>query len=100
MLRAATRGASGAPTAGATAGPPTQGATAQATPVTIAPPTDLITAGTLTDCVDIEYPPMEYFPPDVTEPNEAIGFDVDAAKAVADRLGLDASRSGTPASTR
>jgi polar amino acid transport system substrate-binding protein len=84
-----TGGASGAPTAGATAGPPTQAATAQATPVTIAPPTDLITEGTLTDCVDIEYPPMEFFPTDVTEPNEAVGFDVDAAKAVADRLGLD-----------
>jgi polar amino acid transport system substrate-binding protein len=56
--------------------------------VTIPPPTDLITAGTLTDCVDIEYPPMEFFPPDVTDPNQAIGFDVDAARAVADRLGL------------
>ena len=57
--------------------------------MTIAPPTSLITAGTLTDCVDIEYPPMEFFPPDVTEPNEAIGFDVDAAKAAADRFGLE-----------
>jgi polar amino acid transport system substrate-binding protein len=63
--------------------------TADATPVTIAPPTDLITEGTLTDCVDIEYPPMEFFPPDVTEPNEAIGFDVDAARAVAATLGLE-----------
>ena len=83
-------GSSGAPTQGAgTGGTPTQAATAEASPVTIAPPTDLITAGTLTDCVDIEYPPMEYFPPDVTEPNEAIGFDVDGARAVAATLGLD-----------
>ena len=55
---------------------------ALAAPTTIAP-------GTLTDCVDIEYPPMEYFPSaDVTDPNQAIGFDVDAARAVATALGL------------
>jgi polar amino acid transport system substrate-binding protein len=83
-------GASGAPTqAGGTDGATQAAPTTDASPVTIAPPTDLITEGTLTDCVDIEYPPMEFFPPDVTDPNEAIGFDVDAAKAVADRLGLD-----------
>ena len=81
--------ASGAPTQGGASAPATQAApTAEASPVTIAPPTDLIKAGTLTDCVDIEYPPMEFFPPDVSDPNEAIGFDVDAARAVADRLGL------------
>ena len=56
----------------------------------IAPPTSLITAGTIVDCVDIEYPPMEFFPTaDVTDPNLATGFDVDAAMAVADRLGLE-----------
>jgi len=59
------------------------------TPVTIAPPTGLVEEGKLTDCVDIEYPPMEFFPPDVTDPNQAIGFDVDAARAVADRFGLE-----------
>jgi polar amino acid transport system substrate-binding protein len=53
-------------------------------------PTSLITAGELVDCVDIEYPPLEYFETsDVTDPNEAIGFDVDAAKAVAELLGLE-----------
>jgi polar amino acid transport system substrate-binding protein len=83
-------GASGVPTQAGGTTSPTQGApSADATPVTIAPPTDLITAGTLTDCVDIEYPPMEFFPPDVTDPNQAIGFDVDAARAVADRFDLD-----------
>ena len=84
-------GGSAAPTQGggdATAGPTQAQPTAMPTVVTIPPPTDLITAGTLTDCVDIEYPPMEFFPPDVTDPNQAIGFDVDAARAVADRLGL------------
>jgi polar amino acid transport system substrate-binding protein len=74
---------------GASASPTQAAPTDEATPVTIAPPTDLITAGTLTDCVDIEYPPMEFFPPDVTDPNQAIGFDVDAARAVADRFGLE-----------
>ena len=52
-------------------------------------PTSLITPGTITDCVDIEYPPMEYFPTsDVTDENQAIGFDVDGARAVAAALGL------------
>jgi len=83
-------GAGDAPTQTGGSAPATQAApTAEASPVTIAPPTDLITAGTVIDCVDIEYPPMEFFPPDVTNPNEAIGFDVDAAKAVADRFNLD-----------
>jgi polar amino acid transport system substrate-binding protein len=58
--------------------------------VAIPPPTSLITAGQLTDCVDIEYPPLEYFETsDVTDPNAAIGFDVDAAKKVAATLGLN-----------
>jgi polar amino acid transport system substrate-binding protein len=62
------------------------------TPVAIAAPTGLIAAGKLTDCVDIEYSPMEFFPSaDVTDPNQAVGFDVDAAKAVADAFGLDLS---------
>jgi polar amino acid transport system substrate-binding protein len=52
-------------------------------------PTTLITPGTITDCVDIEYKPMEYFPTsDVTDENQAIGFDVDGARAVAAALGL------------
>ena len=81
--------ASGTPTqATGSAGATQAGPTAEATPVTIAPPTSLIKAGTLTDCVDIEYPPMEFFPPDVTDPNQAAGFDVDAAGAAADRFGL------------
>jgi len=55
----------------------------------ITPPTSLVTAGTLTDCVDIEYPPMEYFASkDITDPNQATGFDVDAAKRVGAVLGL------------
>ena len=84
-------GASGAPT-GTPGGPASAAVTAapSGTPVLIAPPTSLISPGKLVDCVDIEYPPMEFFPSaDVTDPNEAVGFDVDGAKAVADRLGLE-----------
>lgn len=64
-------------------------ASAAASVEAIPPPTSLITDGELVDCVDIEYPPLEYFETsDVTDPNLAIGFDVDAAKAVATKLGL------------
>jgi polar amino acid transport system substrate-binding protein len=82
---AATNPPSQAPatTPGATAGAPSP------TAVLILAPTSLLTAGKLVDCVDIEYPPMEYFPSsDVTDANLAIGFDVDAARAVAAKLGL------------
>jgi polar amino acid transport system substrate-binding protein len=86
--------ASTTPTQGATQGaataPPATQASAGATEAAIAPPTSLITAGRIVDCVDIEYPPLEMFPSaDVTDPNQAIGFDVDAAKAVAGKLGLE-----------
>lgn len=75
--------ASGTPTGAATAAAPSP------TAESIKPPTSLITAGKLVDCVDIEYPPMEYFPSsDVTDANLAIGFDVDGARAVAAKLGL------------
>ena len=65
-------------------------ASAGASAVAIPPPTSLIEGGKLLDCVDIEYPPLEYFESaDVTDPNAAIGFDVDAAKKVAGTLGLE-----------
>ncbi|HXG27164.1 MAG TPA: ABC transporter substrate-binding protein [Candidatus Binatia bacterium] len=83
-------GATTAPTQGGPA--PTTGGSETAAPTTggITPPTSLISPGKLIDCVDIEYPPMEYFPSaDVTDPSQAIGFDVDAARAVADLLGLE-----------
>jgi polar amino acid transport system substrate-binding protein len=83
-------GASTAPSQGASAATSEAPASAGATEATIAPPTSLITAGTLTDCVDIEYSPMEFFAsPDETDPNKATGFDVDAARAVAAKLGLN-----------
>jgi polar amino acid transport system substrate-binding protein len=76
---------------GSSASPSQAAVSASAAPSAsvIPAPTSLITAGQLVDCVDIEYPPLEYFETsDVTDPNLAIGFDVDAAKAVAAKLGL------------
>ena len=65
---------------------PTIGPSPTASPVV---PTSLTTAGTVVDCVDIEYPPMEMFPSaDETDPAKAIGFDVDSAKAVVNHWGL------------
>jgi polar amino acid transport system substrate-binding protein len=83
-------GSSAAPTQGAATTPSTQAPGTQApTEEAIAPPTSLVAAGKLTDCVDIEYPPMEFFASsDETDPNKATGFDVDAARAVASKLGL------------
>jgi polar amino acid transport system substrate-binding protein len=78
-----TPAATAAPTEAATA---TEGASPTPSPVV---PTSLITPGTVVDCVDIEYAPMEMFPSaDVTDPAQAIGFDVDSAKAVAALWGL------------
>ncbi len=55
-----------------------------ATP-TVAPPTDLITSGTLTVGSDTTYPPQEYIDPTT---NQATGFDVDLIKAIGQRMGL------------
>ena len=53
------------------------------------PPAGLLQSGQLSDCVDIEYSPMEYFSSaSVTDPNQAIGFDVEGAKAVAKTWGV------------
>jgi polar amino acid transport system substrate-binding protein len=52
-------------------------------------PAGLLSAGQLSDCVDIEYSPMEYFPSaSVTDPNQSVGFDVEGAKAVARMWGV------------
>jgi polar amino acid transport system substrate-binding protein len=83
--------ASTAPTEAPSTMAPETAAAGSAAPTseTIAAPTSLITAGKLTDCVDIEYPPMEFFAStDETDPNKASGWDVDAARAVATKLGL------------
>jgi len=89
LLVAACNGGGSSPSP--SSGPGSAAASASAAPsvAAIPPPTSLLTEGQLVDCVDIEYPPLEYFPSaDVTDPNAAIGFDVDAAKAAATKLGL------------
>lgn len=57
-----------------------------ATP-TVAPPTDLITPGTLTVGSDTTYPPQEYID---NATNKATGFDIDLITAIAQRMGLKA----------
>jgi polar amino acid transport system substrate-binding protein len=85
LLLAACQGAGASPSVLASSAP----ASVAPSAIAIPPPTSLITAGQLVDCVDIEYPPLEYFATsDVTDPNAAIGFDVDGAKAAAGKLGL------------
>ena len=87
VLLAACQGTGGSPSASPSTAASVASLAPSASP--IAPPTSLITAGQLVDCVDIEYPPLEYFQSsDVTDANAAIGFDVEAAKAVAAKLGL------------
>jgi polar amino acid transport system substrate-binding protein len=89
VLLAACQGAGASPSVSASTPASVAPVSVAPSPSTIAAPTSLITAGQLVDCVDIEYPPLEYFATsDVTDPNAAIGFDVDAAKAVAAKLGL------------
>ena len=52
----------------------------------IAAPTSLLKAGELSDCVDVEYSPMEFFQPN--DPNTPVGFDVESYQAVAKKFGL------------
>ena len=88
VLAACNSGGSASPSASASTAASANASVAPSASA-IAAPTSLITAGQLVDCVDIEYPPLEYFPSaDVTDPNSAIGFDVEGAKAVATKLGL------------
>jgi polar amino acid transport system substrate-binding protein len=54
------------------------------TPRALVPPTDLVEAGTLTFGSDISYPPQE----DYDASHQPVGFDIDLARAIAQRLGL------------
>jgi polar amino acid transport system substrate-binding protein len=70
-------------------GTTTTSSSSPATGVSIPAPAGLLKAGQITDCVDVEYSPMEYFESaSVTDPNKAIGFDVDSARAVAKAFGV------------
>src|SRR4051812_15944418 len=67
------------------------GCTGTGAPATSAPAAttglSLIKPGELSNCVDIEYSPMEFFAP--ADPKKPIGFDVESYQAVATKLGLN-----------
>jgi ABC-type amino acid transport substrate-binding protein len=89
LVLAACKAGGGTASPSASTAAASESAAASASVAIVPAPTSLIRAGQLVDCVDIEYPPLEYFATaDVTDPNQAIGFDVDSAKAVAAKLGL------------
>ena len=66
---------------------PSASAPASTAPSPIAAPTSLLKAGELSNCVDIEYSPMEFFAP--SDPNTPVGFDVESYQAVVKKLGSD-----------
>lgn len=55
------------------------------TPVRVAAPPNLLSPGTLTFLSDTTYPPQESIDPST---NRAVGFDIDIADAIAQRMGL------------
>lgn len=89
---AASTAPSAAPSVAASESAPSAAASASAagsvapSAAAIAAPTSLLKAGELSDCVDIEYSPMEYFDP--AYPTTPIGFDVESYQAVVKKLGL------------
>lgn len=88
---AASAAASVAPSTATAASAPPGGESNPSAPASpsaaaIATPTSLLKAGELSNCVDIEYSPMEFFQP--SDPNTPVGFDVESYQAVAKKLGL------------
>jgi polar amino acid transport system substrate-binding protein len=76
--------ATASPSVAAPAGSASASSAPTASP--IAAPTSLLKSGELSNCVDIEYSPMEFFDPaDATKP---VGFDVESYQAVVKKLGL------------
>jgi polar amino acid transport system substrate-binding protein len=76
------------PGALATTPTPTPFAVVSPTPPGITPPTNLIRPGTITFLSDTTYPPQESIDPTT---QEAVGFDIDIAKAIAAKMGLTAT---------
>lgn len=70
--------------------PEAEPATASAPAVaTVDAPEGLIDSSTVTFCIDPEYPPLEYY--ENGTDGEIIGFDADAARAIAAHWGLEAT---------
>lgn len=73
----------------AKATPSTSGSTLTTpTPPSITPPTTLIRSGTITFLSDTTYPPQESIDPAT---QQAVGFDIEIAQAVANKMGLTAT---------
>jgi polar amino acid transport system substrate-binding protein len=89
-LLALTLGACSLPSPGvAKASPSTTAlATASPTPPTITPPTNLVRPGTITFLSDTTYPPQESID---ASTQQAVGFDIEIAQAVAARMGMTAT---------
>jgi len=85
-------GGSGAPASASAAAPASApgsaaaGASVAPSASAIAAPTSLLKPGELSNCVDIEYSPMEFFAP--TDPTKPVGFDVESYQAVVKKFGL------------
>src|ERR1700737_3331753 len=67
---------------------PTALAIASPTPPTITPPTNLVRPGTVTFLSDTTYPPQESIDPST---QQAVGFDIEIAQALAAKMGLTAT---------
>ncbi len=78
--------ASEAAPSAASSAPASQAASVAPSASAIAAPTSLLKPGELSNCVDIEYSPMEYYDP--AYPTTPIGFDVESYQAVVKKLGL------------
>lgn len=63
-------------------------AIASPTPPSITPPTNLVRPGTITFLSDLSYPPQEWL--DIPS-QQALGFDIEIAQAVAAKMGLTAT---------
>jgi polar amino acid transport system substrate-binding protein len=67
---------------------PTPAAILSPTPAIVTPPTNLIRPGTITFLSDTTYPPQESIDP---QTQQAVGFDIDIAQAIAAKMGLSAT---------
>ncbi len=90
VLLAMTLGACSLPSPGVGNASPstTPLAIASPTPPTITPPTNLVRPGTVTFLSDTTYPPQESIDPST---QQAVGFDIEIAQAVAAKMGLTAT---------
>src|SRR6266446_675613 len=85
---ALTLGACALPSPGVVKASPSAPVIASPTPPTITPPTNLVRPGTITFLSDLSYPPQEWL--DIPS-QQALGFDIEIAQAVAAKMGLTAT---------